>query len=709
MKQEGIPLNSRQHQILMLLIESAAPVTLREVSNELKISVRTIQREMDGLDLMLKTYKLALAKKTGVGLSLEGTEDAKRLLLHQLSVTHGSKIFTQEERQYILMQLLLTLREPTKLYYFSSKLKVTEATISNDLDKLEPWFAKHHIQLVRKQGLGVYIEGNEKSFREAIVDLLYKHFTQEQLMDILTSYTYTFTDKMKLELSISNHLLHFIEPKTISQIEEVIKQTVKLRSYEMADSAYVGFVVHIALAVQRLKNGENITIDGDSLQKLKETDEFEWAVQIAGELSVLLEIEIPESEVGYITMHLLGAKGKRIYSILDHKKNLPIEHYVKQMTRIVENELKIELEHDVSLIESLSTHLETAIHRLLQHMDIRNPLLDRIRVEYPDVFAATSKAALYLKEQLNCSVPEEEIGYLAMHFGAAIVRKMGKSLRGYRILLACASGMGTSRLLAAQIENKLPHIRIVDTVSLLNFEEWLRKKLPIDLIISTVPFEHEYYKVIVVNSFLYEEDIELIEGYLQNLPMNEKTLRQETLEIEDTVMKINYYGEAILLLMNNMFFVPELLATSKGDVIRQAAVFVGTQLQKVDVPQLEDELWKREQLGGLVLEEEKLGMLHFRSEAIHSMCICLFRLVDEVHWHSIDHEVPVRTVLLLLAPRNSPKEYLEMISEISAALIEEDFVKTLVEEKFQSVESKIKSVLSNGYMRKTTSVFRGKS
>ncbi|MDQ0890137.1 mannitol operon transcriptional antiterminator [Paenibacillus sp. V4I9] len=707
LKHTGISMNSRHHQILMLLLDAKAPVTLREISNELKISIRTIQRELDGLGLLVKTYELMLVQKPGVGLSLKGTENAKKQLFHQLSVMHGTKIFSPEERQYILMQMLLSLREPTKLYYFSSKLDVTEATISNDLDKLEPWFAKHHIQLVRKQGLGVFIEGNEKNIREAIVDLLYKHFTQEQLMDILSSYSYSFSDKVKLELSISNHLLHFIEPKTIDQIENVVKLTKKLHGYEMTDSAYVGFVIHIALAVQRLKNGENISIDAESLQKLKKTDEFEWALQMARKLDALLEIEIPESEVGYITMHLLGAKGKRVFSLPIRQEDLRVEHFVQQMIRIVENELKHELGNDVSLFESLSTHLESAIHRLLLKMDIRNPLLDRIRTEYPDVFIATSKAALYLERQLNCPVPDEEIGYLAMHFGASIVRKTGKSLRGYRILLACASGMGTSRLLAAQIEKNLPHIRIVDIVSLLNLEKWLRKKLPVDLIISTVPFENENYKVIVVNSFLHVTDIELIEQYLKNLPISEKPQTEVDEEIEDTVMKINRYGEAILLLMNHTFIVSELTAFSKDDVILQASAFVGTQLQSVDVRLLEDELRKREKLGGLVFEKEQFSMLHCRSEAIPSVCICLFRLVDEVQWNNLECHTPVRTILLLLAPRSVPKEHIEMISEISAALIEEEFIKTLIMGDDSTVKYKIKAVLGKGYRDKTTSVFRG--
>jgi mannitol operon transcriptional antiterminator len=294
-----------------------------------------------------------------------------------------------------------------------------------------------------------------------------------------------------------------------------------------------------------------------------------------------------------------------------------------------------------------------------------------------------------------------------MHFGAAIVRKTGKSLRGYRILLACASGMGTSRLLAAQIEKNLPHIRIVDIVSLLNVEKWLSKKLPVDLIISTVPFKHDDYQVIVVNSFLQETDIELIEKYLANIPIAVRPQQDEGVEIEDTVMKINRYGEAVMLLMNHIFIVSELSAASKNDVITQASAFVGTQLQQVDISLLEAELREREKLGGLVFEKERFSMLHCRSGAIHSICICLFQLANDVQWYNLDQVTPVSTVLLLLAPFNSPKEYIEMISEISAALIEEDFLNSLINDEYSNIKIKIKAVLGKGYMDKTTSVFRG--
>ncbi|RBW68504.1 BglG family transcription antiterminator [Bacillus taeanensis] len=704
LEKEGVQLNSRQQQILLLLLKSPFPVTLKEMSNEMAISGRTIQRELSGLDSFLESHDLVLTKKTGVGLSLNGEKYAKEKLLQYLSSNQSNKIFAPEERQYILKQLLLTLKEPTKLYSFSNKFRVTEATISNDLLKVEPWFDKHDIKLIRKPGFGVYIEGSEKSIRGAIVDLFYQHFSQEQLMEVLSTYSYSSSDKVKLHLSIKNHLLQFIDPETITKIETVVQKTEKW-GYTLTDSAYVGLVVHIALAVQRLKKGEVITIAQEGFKNIKDMPEYQAASQMAQELESELDISIPESEIGYITMHLLGAKFKRLHASPLYTNE--VDEYVDQMIQIVESEIGVSLAGDAILIEHLSTHLGPAIHRMKLNMEFRNPLLDNIKEKYPHIFAAASKAAVYLEKELHCPVPEEEIGYIAMHFGAAAVRNEELQHSSYRVLLVCTSGIGTSHLLSAQIERQFSYINVVDIVSLLHLNEWLRNNPSIDVIISTVPFECEEQPVVVVNPFLLPQDIQLIKGHLKqvkNLKKGEKEIVRKNIEIEDKVQKINRYGEAMEQLLNHTFIANDSNALSKEEVIKQVAEYVQSQFNEINSSALAEELRKREEIGALVMEEEQLAMLHCRSPLINQLCICLFKLKKAVDW---EHGMNVHTVLALLAPKNAPKEHIAIISEVSKALMEEDFVQSLTGKDSEEARNQIKSVLGKGYLAKSNALLSG--
>ena len=84
----------------------------------------------------------------------------------------------------MIISELLEKKEPTKLFYFSSIFKVSEGTISHDLDKVEKWIKKYRLDLVRKPGLGVYLTGNEKTFRKAMINLMYENLDENQILNI---------------------------------------------------------------------------------------------------------------------------------------------------------------------------------------------------------------------------------------------------------------------------------------------------------------------------------------------------------------------------------------------------------------------------------------------------------------------------------------------------------------------------------------------
>ena len=193
-------LNTRQKIICSRLISSDSPVTLKQLSEELHISSRTVQRELKSVRELLQAFDLDLDAKSGVGIRIIGQADKRRAAEQYLNDLHSEQLLSQEERHYRLKKLLLSLNEPAKLFYLSSQLGVSEATISNDLAKLENWFSEHHLQLIRKPGFGVYIEGEEKQIRQAILELLYEQYSKEQ------QYTFSRNRRWRnLQRSIGNY------------------------------------------------------------------------------------------------------------------------------------------------------------------------------------------------------------------------------------------------------------------------------------------------------------------------------------------------------------------------------------------------------------------------------------------------------------------------------------------------------------------------
>ena len=91
-------------------------------------------------------------------------------------------------------------KNPAKIYNFTRTLKVTETTISNDLEKADEWFKKHNLNLIRKQGLGVYVEGKENHIRKAMISLIYENTNESQLLGLIRQNLTSVLHQMILKL-----------------------------------------------------------------------------------------------------------------------------------------------------------------------------------------------------------------------------------------------------------------------------------------------------------------------------------------------------------------------------------------------------------------------------------------------------------------------------------------------------------------------------
>ena len=130
-------ITSRIKQILEIICNASDSITTKKISKRLGVSTRTILREMPTVEKWLKDNDFELVKKPRVGIKLVATLEDKKRLKSLLDNELVEKTFTPEERQSLIISELLERKEPTKLFYFSSLFKVSEGTISHDLDKVE--------------------------------------------------------------------------------------------------------------------------------------------------------------------------------------------------------------------------------------------------------------------------------------------------------------------------------------------------------------------------------------------------------------------------------------------------------------------------------------------------------------------------------------------------------------------------------------------
>lgn len=697
-------ITSRIKEILRLLIvaDFSNTITVNHIAEKLNVSSRTILREMPQVEKWLKHNKFKFIKKPGVGLLLDENLEGKNRLQKLLDGYYVEKHYKPEERQYLIISELLQMKEPVKLYYFTSIFGVTEGTLSNDLDKVQQWFKNHNLKLIRKPGLGVYVEGSETDFRKALISLLYENLDENQLLQIIKDNVggNEFA-KGRIEINTRNRLLNLIDKSAIKKLEESVYKVEEKMKLKLADSAYVGLIVHLAIALQRIKNNERITIDPLFLSELKRTSEYTVAEGLATDISNDFNLDIPEDEVGYITMHL---KGSKMQANTKSEEKYMIGKYelikiAKKMIAIAESETGISLLQNKNLLMGLVNHLEPVISRLKMNLDIRNPLLSKIKETYPKVYETSTKSCKVLEELLGVEVPESEVGYIAMHIGAAMENESKLEGRVYKVAVACASGIGTSRLLATRLQKEFKNIQVIDVISTINIKEtWLKDK-GIEMIISTITIDSPV-KTVIVNPLLLEEDRKKIEKRLSEIESNTSATEikiNKHSNFKKNIVTLMEYGEAFIEIMNNFYFHEDHSIVSKLQLIEKVSeVFTSTE---ADEKSLKHKLIDRENLGSTVLYGEGIILLHCRSEVIKETKIGVIRLQNKI-FSEDEYEEAIDIAVVMLVPNEAKETYIEVVSELSRALIEvPEFVLSLKDGTKEQVYSQINRILGDFYYK----------
>lgn len=701
-------LNSRQKEIIQILTKSTvtSPLTTASIAEKLSISSRTVLREMPKIEAWLEENEFRFIKKPGVGLVIDEDLENQKLILELLEVEKIEKEYSKEERKKIVISELLISQEPIKLFYFTSLLKVSEGTLSNDLDSIEQWLELFNIKLIRKPGLGIYVEGRENDYRKALTNILYDTLDDKELINLLKGSLMTKRDNGVVEFSIENRLLNFIDKSIIKSIEEIVGELEKENDIKLVDSAYIGLVVHLSLAIQRIKNKENIKMDKDVLDELSKLPEFSIGEKLVKNIEKKFNIEIPVDEIGYITMHLKGAK-LRLNSISELESdlsNLDIKKITRKIIEVIEAELDVFLNDDEKLIKDLTNHLVPAINRIKMRLNIRNPLLNNIKEKYPMEYSATKKACEILRASTkNYEIPESEIAYITMHIAAAIYKKGFEEK--INVVISCPTGIGTSSLLAAILEREFNNVTVIDTISALNINEDNLKEKEVDLIVSTVPLEIEF-KNICVNPILSIQDKAILQDNFRKI-LSKKKYKKIIKKVDNKnkkigIREITEMGNEILSIVDNVRLKEITKVSNIDEIINEASNLFTENIE--EAKEIKNNLLDREKINTTYIKDLEILLLHCKCKCLNNGRFGYLKIINKFR----SERGLVKGALVSIIPENHKEITSELISKINGAVIEdEDFLRVLNEEGNKEVSKEVERILKEIYIRKVQLCLEG--
>lgn len=498
-------LDSRKINIVKFLLQQDDFVTIDQIAQKVKVSKRTVKYDFKEIDNWLinnNFSKLLRIPRKGVIIDL--SDDEKDHIIQKLNQSnYYTYMLSPKERREIVLFHILNEEGPTNLLELAEKTFVSKTTISNDLDEISSWLKGFNLNLVRRKGYGVYVDGPEENHREAIAILL-KELAKTN-------------NKNYNEESIDRYIFNLKEWFPRIDFDFIKNEIENAQDHLGIKFSYEGFanlLSHLALAIERIFLHKDIEMSKEQLHRLMAKEEFSIAKIIGENISEFFKIKVPLDEIGYITLHLTGAKLSKVNNQEEYlRKNTKLLVIIDQMIKRVEESLQIFISNSTSLKRDLYIHLMPTIHRLQFNKPLQNPLLNEIRTKYKDVFKACYEASRILEYEFNIKVNEHEVAYITMHFGAAIETQTSKVHKYTNVLLVCASGIGTSRLLRAKLLSYFKFFNIIDTVSYQDVGRYMDSS-EVDLIISTIPLKETKKPVIVVTPLINQRDIEILSSYL---------------------------------------------------------------------------------------------------------------------------------------------------------------------------------------------------
>lgn len=515
-------MNTRLKKLLKMLLNSKRLITIDKIAKSLGVSNKTIRNDLDKLNNCIEKEGLLLVRKRGVGVGIEGSDEIKVLFLKNIDdkdIIYIEPFSPKQRKAYILKKLLLA-EEDVVPKDLAKELYVSVNTIYKDLNKVEKWLKEHKLNLYRKRS---YIEiiGDEEDYRKAFSCFMskIKEFDEfKKLEDI-----FQYDNDSRIDESTLKQLKTIVE-LDYKRIEKLLEVLEKELSFKFSQEAFINLIIHMVISIKRLQEGKDIIMSSTILNSINYTEEFKCTQKMCKEMEKLSGIKVPESEIGYITLHILGSKvyEKELEDFNFHfeeSNELELPMMIsREIIKIASNALMIDLTKDEKFLNGLVLHLRPTINRLKYGLTLKNPILDEIKENYPEIYGVSWMTSVVFEKYLGVKIPESEIGYIAIHIGAAVERNKEK----IRTLVVCHTGIGTSQLLLAKLRRRFPELEIIGVKSSTKLNNSALDN--INLIVSTVPIQVNK-SLLTVSSMLNEHDVNEIESFISgyyNITYNEE-------------------------------------------------------------------------------------------------------------------------------------------------------------------------------------------
>nr|WP_243414589.1 BglG family transcription antiterminator [Sporosalibacterium faouarense] len=686
-----VELNQRKIDILQKLRRRKDFIKVEDLAKEYKVTNRTIRYDLDKIEeFLVKNGFHYLQKEHKKGVKLSKSKRIEEFIDKFInSKTPYRYFYSKDERFKVMIVKLLQSSDPLSISYFEKLLYISRNTVLKELDLIEMWLKNRGLELIRKPRVGIFIDGEEINKRKAIIEVTSESISIEDIYSYINQkMAQNKINSLQFDVLFSEIDINFLN-------DLILYSEIQLKR-EFSDRAYSNLLTHLALMIKRILLQKHIYLPDLNEESLEESKEYFVAKEIIKRIEGKYKIEVPEVEIYYISIHLLGAKTLKYNGVLEDD----LYEVAKKMTEGIEEIYNVSFENKNKIIIGLVVHLRPAIYRIKYNLKLSNPLYNEIINNYRDLFLNTKLVIRNLEKYIGTKISNQEIAYITLHFGAALEYASESKVNRTRVIVVCGTGIGTSNMIASQLEKEFD-IEIVDTVSSRNIKEIEKSKY--DLIISTVDIpEIEGNTFIKISPLLLKGDYEKLKSTLVS-KSNFSNHYDDTL-INRLLRVVEKYCDIKDRLQLEYEFMYELKA-SKHEIHQKGKVYMLNDLLKRDVINLNVSCndWKQaidksthlliakgyieesyreaiydnfKEMGPYMVVGPGIVLAHARPEnGVNKLCMSLITLKEPVDFGHKEND-PIKLVITFAAQDN--ESHLKALSQLMELLMNTEDLETIM-------------------------------
>lgn len=497
--------NKRCIQILKLLLKNKECVTGDNLAVAIGVSSRTIRNDIKELNRTLEDHGASVVSEIRQGYYLK-IEDQKKFSAFQnaMEKQKREKDFKNiipsepEDRvKYIISKLLLSTlngrKEKIEFFDLEEELFISTSTLKKDFRSIDKVLKDYDLKTSITKKDGVKIVGDEAKIRYCISE-------------------YIFNSKGYFGMEENQFYQSIFTEQEIEKLRVILLDVVSSYNLRLTDLAFKNVLIHSLIMLKRFARQKSVTYDESDIEAFEKRVDFECAKEIIGRIKKEFGVDLG-NEVYYLTQHLISSQR---FLIDDPMDDYEYKNEIQEILIRIKEETKIDLSDDKQLINGLAMHLSAALQRMRFDMNIRNEFLDSIKNMYPLAFELAVIAGEVIEEHFQFRTQENEIGFLAMHFGASLERKgLNKKKPRKKAVIVCYAGVATAMLIKEKIEQNFGHkIEVIKTCS----QQEVNKELidQVDLVLTTAELsDFQSDKIKKINLFLDDTDIQVIGNILK--------------------------------------------------------------------------------------------------------------------------------------------------------------------------------------------------